>query len=145
MGQSNKVTVLYDLEDRMHWQNLKKSLELLTMLRQISVFDMHEDVVFGDKEETIKQELRESELILCLVSPVFLKNHYTMINELVEEGWKNRIIPIKLKPTSLYEHTSIASLKTYPDHYDAILSAPAPIQEQIFTEIVNNVFELITE
>lgn len=109
-----KLVVLYDQNDREEWQELKKHFFVLSLTTDMELFDIHDDITSGNKDEIISKACATANYILCFVTPDFWKSCYFRISPFLNSGSTNKIIPLKIKNTSAYDRTPLNLLRSYP-------------------------------
>ncbi len=118
--RAKRVTIFYCYHpiDKLFRDDLAISLTLLKRSGQVDTWS--EDQILGgaDLEHEIEQHLRESDIVLLLMSPEFLASDHCQIIkkqavELREANKISSVIPILLRP-SIWEQDTIGKLNIQP-------------------------------
>lgn len=113
-----KIFYCYDPEDTIFLDNLEKYLTFLKRSGQVSTWSEHEIPGGANREHEIEQHLRQSDIVLLLVSPDFLaSDHCQMIQqqamELREANESFSVIPIILRHAT-WKQSPIGRLQPLP-------------------------------
>lgn len=113
-----KIFYCYDLIDKVFLDDLEKCLKFLKRSGQVDTWGEHEIPSGAIREHEIKQQLKESNIVLLLVSPDFLaSDHCLMIQqqamELREANKSISVIPIILRHAT-WEQDAIGKLQPLP-------------------------------
>ncbi len=139
--KKTKVVILYDLNDRTEYHQLKKHFFVLTLTKDIQLFDIHEDITTGNRDELIKQACSKAQYILCYITPDFWQSCYNLVRPFLTSGKTNQIIPLKIKNTSAYQNTPLSLLKSYPSDGRYVSDWKDP--NDGFSDIVDNIGRFI--
>lgn len=122
------ITLLYDRTDKELAKKLATHLAILKLNKQIYLFDYQE---FRKGEVLGLEWLKASRMILCLLSPSFFTNCYSLAEQAAEH--KKILVPIYLKNV-MYQHTFFAKRRGLPANKQFI--ADMPNKDAAFAEIV---------
>ena len=122
------ITLLYDRVDKGLAKELATHLAILNLNKQIYLFDYQE---FKEGKALGLEWLKASKIILCLLSPSFFTNCYSLAEQAAEH--KKTLVPIYLKNV-MYQHTFLAKKRGLPVNKQFI--ADMPNKDAAFAEIV---------
>ncbi len=114
-----KVFISYSHDDKKYCDQIKKSLAQLEQCgKSIDVWADHEIKAGEDWDESIKENLRQADIIIFLVSISFIASPYIKDKELAvgyerKEGGSAEIIPVLLTD-SMWEQTALSRFQALP-------------------------------
>jgi formylglycine-generating enzyme required for sulfatase activity len=114
-----KVFISYSHDDKRYCDQIKKSLAQLEQCgKSIDVWADHEIKAGEDWDESIKENLRQADIIIFLVSISFIASPYIKNKELAvgyerKEGGSAEIIPVLLTD-SMWEQTALSRFQALP-------------------------------
>lgn len=143
-----RIFIAYSEEDKPYLDGLIGHLTLLEKSGEIALF--YDGLIVSGKErdETIKENLHSSDIILLLVSADFVKTDYcynvetTIALEKHEQG-SAQVIPIILRPL-VFEDARFAKLNFLPNKATPVGSYPGGM-DKAYTEIVTRLKENIAK
>ncbi len=120
MTKRAKIFYCYEPKDEAFLVDLETRLKPLERSGQIDTWGEHNTRAGANREHEIEKHLRESDIVLLLVSPDFLaSDHCQMIQQQaieLHEAKKNySVIPIILRPVE-WKHDPISKLKSLPQN-----------------------------
>jgi V8-like Glu-specific endopeptidase len=94
-----KIFWMYDEEAAKYAADLKKYFAIITRKKEVEIFDMHRDIGTRETENVIADELIKSDLILCLVTPMFLFSTMPLAEE--ADNLKKPLVPVLMEETPI--------------------------------------------
>lgn len=145
MANQIKVFVSYSHKDKVLCQKLKNHL---TPLRELIITWSDQEIIAGDEwDEAIRQDLKEAQIILLLISDDFIASTYITeveVREAMErhESRKARVIPIILRPTA-WEEMPYSKLEALPTDGKAVTTWDN--RDTAFVDIVRGIKRTIQD
>ncbi|WP_146201360.1 COR domain-containing protein [Leucothrix arctica] len=141
-----KAFISYSHEDKEHLKELRKALSPLERLNKLEIWDDRSIDGGDDWESEIFQKLRDSDIVLCLVSASFVKSDFCHERELEQalkdhQSGKQIVVPIQLRECN-WDSLPIAKLQGLPgdwiqnsDNTDRALTLVSKELEEIIHKI----------
>lgn len=94
-----RIFWMYDESAANYADGLKLFFTPLEKKGVVRIFDMHKHIGFGEKEKVIKENLAQSDLIMCLITPLFLATALSYAEEAY--GMKKSVVPVLMEDTPI--------------------------------------------
>lgn len=138
-----KAFVSYAKKDAKYLLNLQSAFSPLKRLNKLQLWtDLHINVG-TDREQTIMQQLKEADIVICLISADFIGSDFCYTHEFEKalEGHKvgtKTIFPVRLR-TCNYEGLDLAKIQGTPSNW--ITSSTN--QDEAWTEVAKSLTKVI--
>ena len=146
MNQEVEIFLSYVPDDRKWAVRLRDSLRKLDWPQTVNIWSAEDDIIAGQEwEQAIREHLQRAQIILPLVSPVFLLKYSKYELSLIEKKQKAGtalVIPINVRQFD-WSKTPFAELEPLPSEGRPLISWDSP--ELALHEIVDKIFKKTIE
>ncbi len=135
-----KFMIVYDVEAEPQATRLNKFLFLLKRSGKMSIYNVHADLKAGDPVEEAKNQLKDTDYILCLMTLdlMFNPDWLDFIWNARDAG--KRVIPIRIADISLQD-SGLEKFKSLPTQNRMLSSFNS--EDAAFTDIVTEIRKLL--
>jgi MinD-like ATPase involved in chromosome partitioning or flagellar assembly len=143
-GETNtiKIFISYSRKDEIVKSELMSHMSVLTKKHNVSIWSDDYLLPGDDWNDVIEKNLVDSDIILLLISPDYLRSKFTAYEVTQSFKLKKRIIPIIIRQTNEFFESTMSKLYALPRNM-------VPIEEfenrsQAFTDITSEIERVIT-
>ena len=141
-----KVFIVYARKDKQQFEDLSKHLRVLELTQKISIWS-DRDIMAGELwDKAINDNLKQSDLILMLISPDFFNSDYVQQKEFdlafqrFERG-ETEVLPIIIRPVSWLEDERLSKIQVSPKDGKPISTWDS--EDAAWTDVVQGIGRLV--